>query len=100
MPTNNLVKIQGEELEVRAKVTQETASWPLTGSQIPGKGFKPISKATKKKRINFRLRKLITPKAPVMVLNEMVGAVTYTFVEPSMVPVPGNFFTAQCEVSI
>jgi hypothetical protein len=43
---------------------------------------------------------MITPKAPVMVLNEMVGSVSYSFVEPPTMPgsVPTNIFMAQCEV--
>jgi hypothetical protein len=59
-----------------------------------------VPNATKKKRINFRLRKLISPKAPVMVLNEMVGSVSYNFVDPPpmVVSIPGNVFMAQCEV--
>jgi hypothetical protein len=43
---------------------------------------------------------LISPKAPVMVLNEMVGSVSYNFVDPPpmVVSIPGNVFMAQCEV--
>lgn len=43
---------------------------------------KKIPKATLKKRHNYRLRKLVAPKAPLTVLNELLGTqepVTYTF---------------------
>jgi len=33
---------------------------------------KPVSAAVRKKRMNFRLRKILTPKSPLMVLNEIV----------------------------
>jgi len=65
---------------------------------------KPIPNAIKKKRNNFRLRKLIVPKAPLMVLNEMVGQVNYTFVDnppevaAQMRPGLPPLFTAQCKV--
>ena len=58
----------------------------------------------KRKRINFRLRKVIVPKSPIMVLNEMVGAVNYNFVDthPPMPMQPGQppmqLFTATCNV--
>ncbi len=57
----------------------------------------------KKKRINFRLRKVIVPKSPIMVLNEMVGPVIYTFVDghppmPMMNCPPMQLFTATCTV--
>jgi len=62
---------------------------------------KPVSAAVRKKRMNFRLRKILTPKSPLMVLNEIVGGVNYTFVDtPSTMLTPGipHLFTAQCEV--
>ena len=64
---------------------------------------KSISNAVKKKRINFRLRKLIVPKAPLMVLNEMVGAVNYQFVDNPPMPMMNpamqmQMYTAQCWV--
>merc|ERR1711862_96096 len=65
--------------------------------------MKPIPAAIKKKRINFRLKKILAPKSPLMILNEMVGAVNYSFVDtpaPMMPPGPGmpHLFTAQCTV--
>lgn len=76
---------------------------------------RPIPNAIKKKRSNFRLRKMLVPKAPLCVLNEMVGQVPslpnqvqYTFVDthPGAVAQanshmrPGmpkmELFTAQC----
>jgi len=64
--------------------------------------MKPVSAAVRKKRINFRLRKILTPKSPLMVLNEMTGSVNYNFVEtPSaMGGTPGipHLFTAQCSI--
>ena len=65
--------------------------------------MKPVPAAVKKKRINFRLKKILAPKSPLMILNEMVGSVNYTFVDTpaSMIP-PGpgmpHLFTAQCTV--
>jgi len=62
---------------------------------------KPVSAAVRKKRMNFRLRKILTPKSPLMVLNEIVGGVNYTFVDtPSnmMTQAIPHLFTAQCEV--
>jgi len=50
---------------------------------------------------NFRLRKILTPKSPLMVLNEIVGGVNYTFVDtPTSMLTPGipHLFTAQCAV--
>ena len=64
---------------------------------------KPVSAAIRKKRMNFRLRKVLTPKSPLMVLNEIVGGVNYTFVDtPTSMLTPGipHLFTAQCVVSI
>ena len=63
---------------------------------------KPVSAAIRKKRMNFRLRKVLTPKSPLMVLNEIVGGVNYTFVDtPTSMLTPGipHLFTAQCVVS-
>ena len=67
--------------------------------------MKPIPAAIKKKRINFRLKKILAPKSPLMILNEMVGAVNYSFVDtpaPMIPPGPGmpHLFTAQCTVMI
>ena len=64
--------------------------------------MKPVSAAVKKKRMNFRLRKILTPKSPLMILNEMVGSVNYNFVDtPAAMMSPGipHLFTAQCTVS-
>lgn len=66
---------------------------------------KPIPNSIKKKRTNFRLRKVIVPKAPLMVLNEMIGSVNYNFIDapPPMpngmgIQPPMHLFTAQCVV--
>jgi len=62
---------------------------------------KPVPAAVRKRRINFRLRKILTPKSPLMVLNEIVGGVNYTFVDtPTSMLTPGipHLFTAQCTV--
>lgn len=62
---------------------------------------KPVSAAIRKKRMNFRLRKVLTPKSPLMVLNEIVGGVNYTFVDtPTSMLTPGipHLFTAQCVI--
>jgi len=63
--------------------------------------MKPVSAAVRKRRMNFRLRKILTPKSPLMVLNEIVGGVNYTFVDtPTSMLTPGipHLFTAQCVV--
>merc|ERR1712109_345625 len=58
--------------------------------------------AIRKKRINFRLRKLLSPKSPLMVVNEMVGSVSYNFIDApaggGMAPGIPHLFTAQCVV--
>merc|ERR1712086_408988 len=62
---------------------------------------KPVSAAIRKKRMNFRLRKVLTPKSPLMVLNEIVGGVNYAFVDtPTSMLTPGipHLFTAQCVI--
>ena len=64
---------------------------------------KPIPNSIKKKRTNYRLRKVIVPKAPLMVLNEIVGSVNYTFLNTPPIPnsmgtAPIQLFTAQCVV--
>jgi len=63
---------------------------------------KPLPAAIRKKRINFRLRKLLSPKSPLMVVNEMVGSVTYNFIDApaggGMAPGIPHLFTAQCVV--
>lgn len=64
---------------------------------------KKVPKSVQKKRNNYRLRRLVAPKAPLTVLNEMVGAqdpVQYQFIEntggaPAGVP---TLFTAQASV--
>ena len=64
--------------------------------------MKPVSAAVKKKRANYRLRKMLSPKSPLMVVNEMVGSVTYNFVDApvggGMAPGIPHLFTAQCIV--
>ncbi len=58
----------------------------------------------KKKRVNYRLRKLIAPKSPVQILNEIVGAVHYDFVDNPPMPehmleqMNYRLYTAQCTV--
>jgi hypothetical protein len=62
---------------------------------------KPISAAIHKKHMNFHLRKVLTPKSPIMVLNEIVDGVNYTFVDtPTSMLTPGipHLFTAQCVI--
>ena len=46
---------------------------------------KKIPKETQKRRQNFKLKKMIPPKAPVTILREMLGnAVTYEEADPIM----------------
>ena len=64
-----------------------------------------VPNSIKRKRVNYRLRKFVAPKSAVMILNEMVGAVNYRFVDT---PPPlyesyafaGHLqlFTAQCSI--
>ena len=83
-------------------------SWGAWGFSYPNFSAtekKNVPNSVKRKRINFRLRKVIVPKSPIMVLNEMVGAVNYTFVDthPPMPNMPNQppmqLFTAVCTVS-
>ncbi len=91
-----------------ARDTSSTLN-PLPPPLIADKSkFKPATSAVKKKRANYRLRKLISPKSPIQVLNEMVGAVHYTFVDnPPMPPhvaeqmqvqMQCRLYTARCAV--
>lgn len=41
-----------------------------------------VPKDVQKRRRNFRLKKMIAPKAPVMILHEMLGNVQYDVAEP------------------
>jgi len=115
--TNYVLNMSKDErrMDVDSKIPN-ISSWPQQANQKAGRNAfaqkfagvvkaKPIPNAIKKKRNNFRLRKLIVPKAPLMVLNEMVGQVSYTFVDnppdvmaqvrPGMPPL----FTAKCQLS-
>ncbi len=93
------------------KPATEQAAEGADGDKAPRKWgqakFKAIPAAVKRKRVNYRLRKLIAPKAPLQVLNEMVGAVSYSFVDnPQGGFPPGmaehmqfhSLYTAQCVV--
>jgi len=48
-------------------------------------GIKKIPKEVQKRRRNYRLKKMLTPKAPIMVLHELLGqtSVQYEVSEPS-----------------
>lgn len=63
---------------------------------------KKIPKAIQKKRNNYKLRRLVAPKAPLTVLNELLGKeepVTYTFMDTDGVnPNMPHMFTAQATV--
>jgi len=67
--------------------------------QDGGGVVKRLPKAVMKKRNNFRLRRMLAPKAPLMVVNELVeqGPVKYIFVEPPSQPAPGmpKLYTAE-----
>jgi len=51
-------------------------------------GVKKIPKDVQKRRRNYRLKKILTPKAPIMVLHELLGqnSVNYEILEPTHVP--------------
>merc|ERR1712083_960170 len=64
---------------------------------------KKVPKAVQKKRNNYRLRRLVAPKAPLTVLNELIGTtepVTYTFLDVEGVApnMPQHMFTAMATV--
>ena len=45
--------------------------WP---QRVKDGGVKKLPKEVLKRRRNFRLKKMVTPKAPVMILHELVGS--------------------------
>jgi len=51
-------------------------------------GVKKIPKDVQKRRRNYRLKKMLTPKAPIMVLHELLGqaSVNYETVDPEQPP--------------
>jgi len=53
-------------------------------------GVKKIPKEVQKRRRNYRLKKMLTPKAPIMVLHELLGqtSVQYEVMEPATPRVP------------
>ena len=56
--------------------------WP---QKIRDGKISKVPKEVQKRRRNFRLKKLIAPKAPVMILHKMLGsAVTYEVADPIM----------------
>lgn len=116
-----MAKEEGDVVMGEDKKMPNISSWPQQPGAKTGRSnfaqkfagvvkARPIPNAIKKKRSNFRLRKMIVPKAPLCVLNEMVGQVNYTFVDthPGAVAQanahlrPGmpkmELFTAQCEL--
>ena len=46
-------------------------AWP---QRLKDGGVKKLPKEVLKRRRNFRLKKMVTPKAPVMILHELVGS--------------------------
>jgi len=119
-----MAKEEGDIIMGEGKTMPAISSWPQQPGQKDPKNRsnfaqkfagvvkqRPIPNAIKKKRSNFRLRKMIVPKAPLCVLNEMVGQpnqVQYTFVDTDPMAMaqanahirPGmpkmELFTAQC----
>eukprot|EP00096_Caligus_rogercresseyi_P009461 TRINITY_DN321_c0_g2_i1.p1 TRINITY_DN321_c0_g2~~TRINITY_DN321_c0_g2_i1.p1 ORF type:complete len:298 (-),score=105.85 TRINITY_DN321_c0_g2_i1:287-1180(-) len=70
-------------------------------NKFSGLKIKTVPSITKRKRTNYRLRKSIVPKCPLMVLNEMIGSVNYSFVEnstPSLANGANQHFTAVCTI--
>jgi len=56
---------------------------------------------SKKRRNNYKLRRLVAPKMPLMVLNELVGTtepVEFQFADPVQLPGVGQLHTAQALV--
>ena len=69
---------EGEELELPEKK-------PWLQRTKEG-GIKKIPKEVQKRRRNYRLKKMLTPKAPIVVLHELLGqaSVQYEVSEPVM----------------
>ncbi|XP_059090473.1 uncharacterized protein LOC131886224 isoform X1 [Tigriopus californicus] len=78
---------------------------PLKGFPVKLRGInkakaKAVPGSIKRKRANYRLRKLIAPKSPILLLNEMIGTTPFTFEEGPIMggPTPVRLVTAHCEV--
>ena len=70
----------GEHAENGDDDSNKKKPWPL---RLKEGGLKKIPKDVQKRRRNFRLKKLIVPKAPVMILHELLGAtVQYEVADP------------------
>ena len=70
----------GEHAENGDDDSNKKKPWPL---RLKEGGLKKVPKDVQKRRRNFRLKKLIVPKAPVMILHELLGAtVQYEVADP------------------
>jgi len=74
-------EVKQEEGEGGSAADKKKASW-LNRSKEGG--IKKLPKEVVRRRRNFRLKKMLTPKAPIMVLNELLGQtkVIYEVSEP------------------
>ena len=53
------------------QISGKKRPWP---QRLKDGGVKKLPKEVLKRRRNFRLKKMVTPKAPVMILHELVGS--------------------------
>ena len=58
--------------------------WP---QRVKEGGVKKLPKDVLKRRRNFRLKKMVVPKAPVMILHELIGTIQYEISDPIAPPV-------------
>lgn len=90
-----------EYTEENKEVKDEEEGEEEEGREVPEKkpwlqrtkegGVKKIPKEVQKRRRNYRLKKMLTPKAPIMVLHELLGqtSVQYEVSDP-VLPVMGQ----------
>jgi len=94
MDTNNVVADDDTEMEDDETTDggKKKPAWLRTKEG----GVKKMPKEVQRRRRNYRLKKLLTPKAPVMVLHELLGqtGITYEVAEPSQGPHKPGMFTA------
>jgi len=78
------------EEEANEEGTEEKKPWIKRTKEG---GIKKVPKEVQKRRRNFRLKKMLTPKAPIMILHELLGqtSVQYELFEPTAKPMPGLF---------
>jgi dsRNA-specific ribonuclease len=91
-PQTALIDVKCDDAEMTDVNEEETATETENGiekkkpwlQRTKEGGVKKIPKDVQKRRRNYRLKKMLTPKAPIMVLHELLGqsSVNYEPVEP------------------